>query len=84
MYAQGYRLNDMIGRGGIESAMESVLRGTAGKTTLIKDSSGKVVNKYESQAPVPGSTVVLTLDMALQAVAQQALDSKITELPGTA
>lgn len=80
MYAQGYRLNDMIGRGGIESAMESVLRGTAGKTTLIKDSSGKVVNKYESQAPVPGSTVVLTLDMALQAVAQQALDSKITEL----
>lgn len=80
MYAQGYRLNDVIGRGGIEGAMESVLRGTAGKTTLIKDSSGKVVNKYESQAPVPGSTVVLTLDMALQAVAQQALDDKITEL----
>lgn len=39
-----------------------------------------MVNKYESQAPVPGSTVVLTLDMALQAVAQQALDDKITEL----
>ena len=28
MYAQGYRLNDVIGRGGIEGAMESVLRGT--------------------------------------------------------
>lgn len=77
---KGYALNDTVGKSGVESAFESVLRGQAGRRVLVKNRSGKVVDEYESLAPTPGDTVVLTLDSALQATAQQALADKIAEL----
>ncbi len=77
---QGYALNDTLGKSGVEKAFESELRGEAGSRTLIKDGSGNVLEAYESQAPVPGDTVVLTLDSELQDAAQKAIDEKIQEL----
>lgn len=77
---KGYALNDTLGKSGVESAFESSLRGTAGKRVLVKDSSGAVVESYESVSPVPGSTVVLTLDSELQATAQQVLADTIASL----
>lgn len=77
---QGYALNDTLGKSGVEAAFESSLRGTAGKRVLTKDSTGRVIGSQESVSPVPGSTVVLTLDSDLQAAAQQILADKIAEL----
>ncbi len=77
---KGYALNDTLGKSGVEAAFEDVLRGTAGKRVLIKDADGVVVDAYEQTAPVPGDTVVLTLDAALQAAAQQALSEKVAEM----
>lgn len=77
---KGYALNDVVGKSGIEAAMEDSLRGTTGTRTLVKDSSGNILEEIETQASVPGKSVVLTLDTELQAVAQQALDDKIKEL----
>ena len=77
---KGYKLNDTIGRGGIEGAMEDELRGDTGTTTVVKNAKGQILDKYESKAPVPGNSVVLTLDLELQAAAQQALANKIKAL----
>lgn len=77
---KGYALNDTLGKSGVESAFEAVLRGTAGKRVLVKDADGVVVDAFEQVAPVPGDTVVLTLDASLQAAAQQALAEKIAEM----
>lgn len=77
---KGYALNDTIGRSGIEAAMEDELRGITGTRTLVKDSTGTIIEETETKSPVPGNSVVLTLDTELQAVAQQALDEKIKEL----
>lgn len=77
---QGYALNDTLGKSGVEAAFEQVLRGTAGRRVLVKDADGVVVNAYEQAAPVPGDTVVLTVDAALQTAAQQALAETITEM----
>lgn len=77
---KGYKLNDSIGRGGIEGAMEDELRGDTGTTTVVKNARGQILDKYESKAPVPGNSVVLTLDLELQATAQQALADKIKAL----
>lgn len=77
---QGYRLNDTLGKSGIEGAMESVLRGQTGTTTVIKNAAGTVIDKRETEAPVPGDSVILTLDSHLQEAAQNALDKKIKEL----
>ncbi len=77
---QGYALNDTLGKSGVEAAFEQALRGKAGRRVLVKNADGAVVQAYEKEAPVPGDTVVLTLDVSLQAAAQTALAEKIAEL----
>ena len=68
----GYGISDMIGGSGIESAMESVLRGTPGELTITIDNEGNVTEEV-TKAPVKGNTVVLTIDKDLQRVAQEEL-----------
>lgn len=77
---KGYALNDTVGKSGIESAMEDALRGTTGTRTLVKDAQGNILEESVTEEPVPGSSVVLTLDTELQAAAQQAIDDVIQEL----
>jgi len=77
---KGYALNDTLGKSGVEAAFESELRGKNGKRTLIKDPSNVVIDSFESEPPVPGKTVVLTLDSDLQQACDQALDDRIQML----
>ncbi len=77
---EDYRAGDRIGRTGIESALESVLRGQPGVRRTIVDARGRrqervtalVEDPPESRDPVPGRTVVLTLDMELMRIVQRA------------
>ena len=78
----GYSYNDTIGKNGVEQAMESVLRGQNGERTLQKDADGKVVSEEQTVAPVPGSSVVLTIDMELQKKVETALDETVKEMRG--
>ncbi len=78
--AQGYALNDTLGKSGAEAAFEPYLRGVAGRRVLLKNNQGAVVEAVEEAPPVPGDTVVLTLDMALQKAAGEALDTTIQAL----
>lgn len=70
---EGYRLNDTIGKNGIESAMEKVLRGTDGVETVTTDINGKTTTAI-TEKPVQGNTVVLTIDRNLQKASQNALE----------
>lgn len=72
---KGYSYNDTIGKSGIEQALESLLRGTAGVRTLYKDADGNVIDEEETVSPVTGSTAVLTLDTDLQKATEQALET---------
>ena len=77
---QGYRASDVIGRSGIESAYESVLRGSNGERRITINAQHQVVDVTETVPPTPGGTVVLTLDQDLQKVAQDALADQIALL----
>ena len=77
---KGYQLNDTVGKGGIEAAMEDALRGQTGVRVLERDSSGSIVDEFEQVPAVAGDSVVLTLDMNLQKTTQEILISKIEEL----
>ena len=68
----GYGISDTIGGSGIESAMESVLRGTPGELTITIDSEGNVTEEV-TKAPVKGNTIVLSIDKDLQRIAQEEL-----------
>ena len=75
--ATGYSMDDTIGKDGIERAFESWLRGKNGKREIVTNSSGEALSATEVIAPVPGNTVVLTLDSELQRGAQDYLEAQI-------
>ncbi|MDD2955764.1 MAG: penicillin-binding transpeptidase domain-containing protein [Oscillospiraceae bacterium] len=79
-----YSLDDITGKSGIEKAFESELRGQNGKRQISLNSAGDVVEVKETLAPVPGHTIVLTIDKELQLVAQNALEEEIRYLNATA
>lgn len=76
---QGYTINDVIGKSGIEAAMESELRGTKGVKLITTDAEGKKTEEYLVE-PVAGNTVISTIDYELQKVAQQALEKGVKDL----
>lgn len=81
---KGYQLNDIVGKEGIEKAFEDQLRGTDGKRKIYLNSQGDVIDVVEETSPVPGNTVVLTIDQKLQQVARDALDAQIKWLQANA
>ena len=70
----GYSAKDYIGRAGVESTYETELRGTPGVQALEVDARGRVVRDLGVvKSPVPGKTLVLTIDMTAQQHAYDAL-----------
>ena len=75
----GYRMNSIIGKDGIESAMEEYLRGTMGEKNIVTDAEGNVSVNY-SVEPTQGDTVVLTIEKNLQKIAKDALSAGLEAL----
>jgi penicillin-binding protein 2 len=67
-----YRGTDIIGKKGIEKTYEAVLHGKAGLEELEVTSRGKPVRVLRRVDPTPGSNLVLSLDMGLQRIAEEA------------
>ncbi len=78
--AQGYRMDATVGQSGIEYAFESYLRGTDGERTITTDREGNVVSVEDTVPAQAGDTVSLTLDLELQAAAEDALAEYIPQL----
>ncbi len=78
---KGYDIyTDIVGKSGLEAQYEQVLHPTAGEVTVSVDSTGHR-NAVLSQTPAQdGETVVLTLDASLQAVAEQTLESTMSNI----
>ncbi|MDR2613650.1 MAG: penicillin-binding protein 2 [Deltaproteobacteria bacterium] len=72
----GLSQGDLIGQSGIEQSMDSLLRGEKGTRLMTVDSKGRLLEELESEYPVPGRNLVLTLDSRLQRVAQAVLGEK--------
>ena len=75
-----YSLNDTVGRGGVEQAFESYLRGSSGVRTVERNASGKIVSETWLEEPEPGDNVVLTLDINLQAYVENTLATAIPQI----
>lgn len=73
----GYSYNDIIGKFGIEAAMEEYLRGEGGTKTVSKNSDGTVISVVDVEPAKPGNTVYLTIDKKLQQVANRSLAKNV-------
>ena len=67
-----YRSGERIGKTGLEATNEQHLRGRAGGENLIVDVAGREIDKIDMIEPTPGGRLVLSLDLDLQRVAEEA------------
>lgn len=67
-----YRGTDIIGKKGIEKTYESVLHGKTGFEEVEVTARGKPVRRLRKLDPIPGSNLILSLDMNLQRIAEAA------------
>jgi penicillin-binding protein 2 len=74
---KGYDMDALVGTDGAEAAFEGYLRGTDGTRLITTDDNGKITGELYTEAPQPGHTVALTLDIDLQRDAETALADTI-------
>jgi penicillin-binding protein 2 len=67
----------LVGRAGVEATYERALRGRDGVTELLVDRTGSVAGTQSTTDPVPGDTLVLSIDSHVQNVAERALQGAI-------
>ena len=73
---KGYRLNDLIGRTGVEAAYEKYLRGEWGGE-MIEVNSNDIFQKSLGVKPSKkGEDVTLTIDLSLQKISEDVLKDK--------
>ena len=73
---QGYRLGDVAGKMGVESAYESQLRGEWGGLKLGVDGAGQIVSFLGETPAETGQDLTLTIDAELQKAAEAALGTR--------
>jgi len=74
--AQGYRIGDIIGQMGVESAFEGKLRGEWGGQQVEVDGAGQVLRILGQKQAKAGKDVHLTLDLRVQKAAEAALGNR--------
>ena len=72
-----YALNDMVGKSGIESTMETYLAGTKGRETVYVNNLGKVIESKKTVFPMAGNDVYLTIDKDLQIATYNILEQHL-------
>lgn len=68
-----YFRSESIGKAGLEIQYDSYLRGIPGIRTLIVDRKEAITRESQNTKPIAGDHVVTSLDIRLQAAAEQAL-----------
>ena len=82
--AKGYRLGDDIGKAGVEHSYEQDLRGIPGQTRLEVDAEGTVLEPaLSSRPPRQGKDVQLTIDLDVQALAEDSLNKGLEAARGS-
>ena len=74
---QQYSSNDIVGKTGIEKTMETVLRGTKGRTDVLVNNLGQIIKTVDSVDATTGNDIYLTIDSDLQKYAYNILERRL-------
>lgn len=77
---EGYSVNSVVGKAGIEQSFEKYLRGNDGVIKEETDTLGNVSSQTETTEAKSGDNVTLTIDYRLQKVAEESLLNTINGL----
>ncbi|MBQ2804180.1 MAG: penicillin-binding protein [Lachnospiraceae bacterium] len=78
--ADAYTINDVVGKSGIESYMETTLQGEKGRETVVVDTTGKVIAIVDRQEAASGDDVYLTIDKDLTKAVYNIVEQKLAGL----
>ena len=68
---------EIEGRDGLEVSFDGHLQGTAGIANYLFDSDGTQLDREIGRKPIPGSTVVTSLDLEMQRLAEEILRENV-------
>lgn len=77
---EDYEANDQVGLTGVELTFEQVLRGTKGKKHVEVDAFEREIRILATKPAQPGYNLILTLDVELQRVAEEALRARMEKV----
>ena len=77
---KGYKMDDKIGKSGLEKAFEEYLHGTDGTRVDVVTKDGTLVKSYYEVEPKAGQNVQISIDLNLQTVAEERLAYVIQNL----
>ena len=69
-----YLYSDKIGQTGLEASYESVLRGVPGRRQVEVDAVGRELGVLSAEEPLPGDSLVVSIDLELQSTVQEILE----------
>ena len=72
-----YQMNDIIGKSGLEKAYEEELRGIDGEMQVTRAKDGTILSTTTTKEPVPGKTLVLTIDKDFQLATQTIVEEQV-------
>jgi len=72
----GYRMDDLVGRDGVEKCYDEYLRGVHGGKQIEVDHRGREAMTLGFKEPSPGRDVYLTIDLELQKYCDKLLEGK--------
>jgi penicillin-binding protein 2 len=79
--AAGFSGVDLMGRDGLESVYDEALRGTPGLRRVQVDRMGKALGVERQVAPIPGDTLITSIDAKVQLIAERALANAMKRSP---
>ncbi len=75
-----YKMNDLIGREGIQYTLEEYLKGKDGIRQIDMAVDGTITEEYISKEATAGNNVTLTIDANLQKKVEEALEKNIKKI----
>jgi penicillin-binding protein 2 len=73
---EGVPHTSLVGQGGLEKYYDKALRGIAGKKIIEVDALGREISVLKTVEPIKGDDIVLTLDINIQKIAEEALENR--------
>ena len=74
----GYSLGTIVGQTGVEKIYNELLMGQDGARRVVVNSLGREIGELESQQPVEGTRVQLTLNLSMQKAAEDGFQHSAT------
>lgn len=78
-----YQKFSVVGKAGLESFFDKILRGKDGYEQVEVNVGGRVVDRIGRTEPTMGQSLKLTIDTKIQAAAEKALDEQLAYLRGS-